>query len=696
MICQSMGESAMNSDANPTSSGEQFANQQQSLGDVQVQGDGNVLNVIQGRDVQVVNLTVYDRIPAIVSQLGARVLPSAIQQDARFRKVLLNKVKKYWIQDVLEKSLHTQVLVELGLEERLDAVEDSFNCLQAITEEVKRVSLDNKNVIQVFHQMGEGRTLLILGEPGSGKTITLLRLAKDLIARTEQDMSQPIPVVLNLSSWGVKQMAIANWLVEELNSKYQVSKDLGQAWINQQQLLLLLDGLDEVKANCREACVQALNQFVQNYGQTEIVICSRLQDYEALSTRLQLQAALYLQSLRTDQVGQYLEQAGEQLQVLKILLRQNETLQELARSPLMLSVMSLAYQRKTPDEIPQAGSMQEICQQLFDAYIQQMLRRRQRGGRYSETQTLHWLTQLAQQMVEDGQTLFLIERMQPNWLKPGKQILLYRIGLVVVSGLIGGSICGLTGGLSGGLNCDSQASLSIRWIDGLQWGLVLGLLGGGVSALSVVTGKEDIKPVETFQLSWATFTQSLNRRTTLQKGLLGAAIGAVGGGLCAGLTHSLLLEGTLLGLVWGLGFGLVMGVSSGLAGSEIEAKTVPNQGIWRSALNAAWIGLSFGLIIALLSVLGFTLMGLNGTCQLIAVPLIVIQFGGLGTVVNLAGRACLRHLTLRLVLWNQGILPWNYARFLDSAVGDVFLQRAGGTYFFMHRMLLEHFAQMKS
>ena len=685
----------MNSDANPTPSGEPIANQQQSLGDVQVEGNGNVFNIIQGRDIQVVNLTVYDRIPESVSQLATPTFLSGTEPDYRFRKVLLNKVKKYWVQDVLEKSLHTQVLLELGLEERLDAIEDSFNQLQSISEKDKRSSLDTKNVSQVFHQMGEGRTLLILGEPGAGKTITLLRLAKDLVARTEQDMSQPIPVVLNLSSWVIKQMAIANWLVEELNSKYQVSKDLGTTWINNQQLVLLLDGLDEVKAECREACVRALNQFVQNYGQTEIVICSRLQDYEALSTRLQLQAALYIQSLQPDQIDQYLEQAGEPLQVLKILLRQNETLQELARSPLMLSVMSLAYQRKTPEEIPHAGSMQEICQQLFDAYIQQMLRRRQ-GGRYSEAQTVHWLTQLAQRMVQDGQTIFLIERMQPNWLKLGNQTLLYRIGLVVVSGLSGGLMFGLTGGLSGGLNCDSQSSLSVRWADGLQWGLVLGLLGGGVSALSVAIGKGEIKPVETFQLSWAVFTKSLNSWSTLRTGLIGAAIGAVGGGLCAWLTHSLILAGILLGLVWGLGFGLVLGVSSGLAGVEIEAKTVPNQGIWRSTLNAAWIGSSFGLIITLLAVLGFTLMGLNETCQWIAAPLILVGFGGLGTVVNLAGRACLRHLTLRLVLWNQGIMPWNYTRFLNSAVEDIFLQRAGGSYFFIHRMLLEHFAQIES
>ncbi|MBD2461749.1 hypothetical protein H6G89_11870 [Oscillatoria sp. FACHB-1407] len=40
----------------------------------------------------------------------------------------------------------------------------------------------------VFDHMAVGRTLLILGEPGSGKTITLLKLAQNLLARTEADL----------------------------------------------------------------------------------------------------------------------------------------------------------------------------------------------------------------------------------------------------------------------------------------------------------------------------------------------------------------------------------------------------------------------------------------------------------------------------------------------------------------------------
>jgi hypothetical protein len=100
-------------------------------------------------------------------------------------------------------------------------------------------------------------------------------------------------------------------------------------------------------------------------------------------------------------------------------------------------------------------------------------------------------------------------------------------------------------------------------------------------------------------------------------------------------------------------------------------------------------------IITLLGELGFVLMGLNNTCRLIALPIILVGFGGLGVLVNEAGKACIRHFTLRLVLFSQGIIPWNYSRFLDCAVEDIFLHRAGGTYFFIHRILMEHFARLE-
>jgi len=58
------------------------------------------------------------------------------------------------------------------------------------------------------------------------------------------------------------------------------------------------------------------------------------------------------------------------------------------------------------------------------------------------------------------------------------------------------------------------------------------------------------------------------------------------------------------------------------------------------------------------------------------------------------GSACIRHFALRFVLCYLGYSPWNYARFLDYAAERLFLQKVGGGYIFVHRMLLEHFAAM--
>ena len=139
---------------------------------------------------------------------------------------------------------------------------------------------------QLYDESGE--ELSILGEPGSGKTTLLLELARDLLERTNQDQqgTQPLPVIFNLSSWGVKRPPLAQWLVEELNSKYQVPRRQAQTWVAMDQLLLLLDGLDEVAAEHRAACIDAINAYQHEHGLVPLVICSRRADYFTQTQRL--------------------------------------------------------------------------------------------------------------------------------------------------------------------------------------------------------------------------------------------------------------------------------------------------------------------------------------------------------------------------------------------------------------------------
>ncbi|MBK1987897.1 CHAT domain-containing protein [Sphaerospermopsis aphanizomenoides BCCUSP55] len=228
------------------------------------------------------------------------------RQRPEDENALLDKVRTYWVEGVLEKSLHGRLRVELGLEERLDAITHPWGMVWETPEQLRQQLAPGTRVIDILNEMGKGGTLLILGKPGSGKTTTLLELAEDLITHADQDNTLPIPVIVNLSNWKGGKQTLDEWLVQELNEKYRVSKTLSQQWINTEKLQLMLDGLDEVRRDRRDSCIYAINQFIQQHGKTEVVVCSRVQDYETLKSRLQFQGAIYVQPLTDQQIEDYL------------------------------------------------------------------------------------------------------------------------------------------------------------------------------------------------------------------------------------------------------------------------------------------------------------------------------------------------------------------------------------------------------
>ncbi|NEN96393.1 MAG: NACHT domain-containing protein [Moorea sp. SIO3I7] len=626
--------------------------------------------------------------------------PTLTRQEYRNRQALLTKVKNFWVKGVLEKSLYHQVLIELGLEERPDAITNPLSEIIEIGDDSSQPLPEGTKVIDVFDEIGTGATLLILGEPGSGKTTTLLELARDLIARAEQDTNQLIPVVFNLSSWAKKRQTIADWLVEELNTVYQVPNKIGQALVTQQQLLPLLDGLDEVKAEYRNDCIVALNKFHQKYG-AELVVCSRIKDYQALSNRLNFQKAVCIRLLTLEEVCHYLDSVGADLTGLRTLIAQYQEWQELAQSPLMLNIMTLAYQGVVVEYLPKNDVVEKLRLQIFNDYIERMFKHRKTNRQYKNAQVKHWLIWLAQRVAKESQTVFFLEKMQPYWLINRKQKRTYRlmVGLMIV--LMFGLMFGLMAGLMSGL----MVGLMVGLVVGLMVGLVVGLDTG----LIVVRDKEvteEIKTVKILQVNWKKILIYLLTEGLIIGLMAGLIIGLMFGqmfGLMIGLMAGLMI-GLEAGLIKGLMTGLIKGLEAGLESSEIETKTSPNQGIWKSARNAITVclmgGLTFGLMVGLMVGLMEGLMvglmeGMVGLIGGLMVGLMIgLMVGLIGGLKN-GGKACIQHFILRLVLYFNNYIPWNYARFLDYAADRIFLQKVGGGYIFIHRMLMEHFAEME-
>ena len=109
------------------------------------------------------------------------------------------------------------------------------------------------------------------------------------------------------------------------------------------------------------------------------------------------------------------------------------------------------------------------------------------------------------------------------------------------------------------------------------------------------------------------------------------------------------------------------------------------------------MGLIFGLIVGVSSgLLIFRLMReLNSVLIFVRLGgLIGGLIGGLGRGLLNGGASCIKHFNLRRILYCKGLIPWNYARFLDYATQFKLMKRVGGGYVFYHRMLMEHFANM--
>ena len=273
--------------------------------------------------------------------------------------------------------------------------------------------------------------------------------------------------------------------MDELNKLYDIPRKIGQAWVETDQILPLLDGLDEVKREHRADCAEAINAFRQDHGLLPLVVCSRMAEYQDLKLKLRLYGAIVVQPLSPQQVDSYLTEIGPAGAVVRRAMGHDAMLREMLDSPLMLNIVTVAYAGQ-PESQPQlSGTLKERRDHLFGAYVDQMFRRRGVVHGYTPGQTVRWLGWLARQMADHGQTVFYLERLQLDWL-PRRRQWFIRVGYSLAIGLVGG-VFGLVIGRVAWLvyrRVGLKSSLSESELVGcLVNGLVSGLVGGLVLGL---------------------------------------------------------------------------------------------------------------------------------------------------------------------------------------------------------------------
>ncbi|MGG6266249.1 NACHT domain-containing protein [Leptolyngbya sp. AN03gr2] len=638
------------------------------------------------------------------------------------------------IEGRLASSLHNRILINLGKETQPEQVHRLWD-MEVKSGQITGTISPKTEISEVFDRPEIAGKLLILGKPGAGKTTTLLELARALVRSAIDDPNEPMPFLLNLSSWKDPKQSIKDWAIAELTTKGIGSK-IGAKWFEDQKMLPLLDGLDEVRSDLQSACVKAINQWMSDEGQpSAIVVCSRREEYELYPERLNLNGAIYLQELSDRQIESYLIQVDRAL--LWQVLAMNLDLLDLVRQPLFLSITLMAYQDETIQQWHIPKSTSKWLPHLLDAYIERMLHRTTKDkahyvGKKTPTpkQTRHWLIILAKQLQQEAKTEFLLEEMQASWLGTERSARQMRIVTLSINWLLFGVIPGVGIGVNHALLFGPVLGFTVGLLTIIGMGLnilicrFVSLQRGNNSQqfntefynitepdkVLIKISSTNIVKLPSSQQETVHFARSVI--TGLFTGVfIGLLCGAIIG-VCLGLVALVCLalrttafigfsdiltssrNAVFLSSVLGLTGGVVYGLTT-----NTKILTAPNQGVWLALKSSVFIATSLSLLSCFIAPVVFAgIEASTGSAEVyievIAQALLLSPFVFSLSFVLSGGTACIKHFSLCLVLFFNRSIPWNYARFLNYATDRMFLQRIGGRYRFIHKLLQDHFAQM--
>jgi DNA polymerase III delta prime subunit len=578
-------------------------------------------------------------------------------------------------------------------------------------------------ILDVYDRPSINGSLLILGTPGAGKTTTLLSLAQQLIGRELTNLQQGspktvIPLIFELSTWRDDQQSIGDWLVAQLYENYGGDRKsrVYETWLEKQVLLPLLDGLDELGLVRQQKCTEQINQFARTYPQ--MVVCCRVKEFRQVGVKLSnLRGAVQLEPLSDRQIESYLAAVGK-----SALWKQIQTVPEmhnllqpvvdpknpdydepgLLRVPLFISLAAQVFEADRPLK----GKAD-----LFDRYIENQLsfdvrvsdRRKEVQKRDwafktveqepDRREVMHSLIWIAKRLQAGNQVELLIEKMQPSWLASDVKVQ-YEIALGLIIGMTSWLFANITMWLAIGNNV-------ITWRNEVL-SIIFGMYLGLSSSSETVTGH--IVPVESFRISMSNKTQKIIPHPLRFFLIVAGALGLILGPFLA-LTLQMikmLMFVPAAFLIFGLIFGLI-GEFFNLR-EDLIIRSKPNQGIWNSCkmmiFSSLTIALGFAIFIFFVIVAegiskGKVLESLTEE-NYFKLTYGVLSIGSVLGFIGGGGLAVIQHLCLRIILTRHHKIPWNLAQFLTYCHDRRLLQQIGGRYRFIHRELLDHFAEMKN